>query len=198
MSFLSFLVCPTWHTILPVDIHSDVRRQLCPQIVKLLSNSLLEAPWATKVTWKNAAESLSGYSYNFSRDMTFLTSLSTKAGISLFGKKHRFHSSYLFRSLSVMYLLFSSLWLWHFFFCYPRGNEKPMLNFSRYGKSQNALYKMHSRRSVSTLGFTCDLVSDLWNIPNVPVHIWVSVCACVCNICSNTFSCYQWINPPGS
>lgn len=34
MSPLSFLACPTRHTILLADIHSAVRRQLCPQIVK--------------------------------------------------------------------------------------------------------------------------------------------------------------------
>lgn len=34
MSPLSFLACPTRQTILLGDIHSAVRRQLCPQIVK--------------------------------------------------------------------------------------------------------------------------------------------------------------------
>lgn len=34
MSPLSFLACPTRHTILLADIHSAVRRQLCPQIVR--------------------------------------------------------------------------------------------------------------------------------------------------------------------
>lgn len=34
MSPLSFLACPTRHTILLADIHSAVRRQLCPQIAK--------------------------------------------------------------------------------------------------------------------------------------------------------------------
>lgn len=35
-----------------------LRRQLCPQIVKLMSNSLLAAPQATQVIWKNATVSL--------------------------------------------------------------------------------------------------------------------------------------------
>lgn len=52
MSSLSILACPTWHTVLPADIHSDVKRLLCPQIVKPMSNSLLEAPQATKVIRK--------------------------------------------------------------------------------------------------------------------------------------------------
>lgn len=34
ISPLSFLACPTRHTILLADIHSAVRRQLCPQIVR--------------------------------------------------------------------------------------------------------------------------------------------------------------------
>lgn len=34
MSPLSFLACPTRHTILLADIHSAVSRQLCPHIVK--------------------------------------------------------------------------------------------------------------------------------------------------------------------
>lgn len=40
MSPLSFLACPTRHTILLADIHSAVRRQLCPQIVKPENKSM--------------------------------------------------------------------------------------------------------------------------------------------------------------
>lgn len=53
MSPLSFLACPTRHTILLADIHSAVRRQLCPQIVRPKSKSMrVTKSKRTTISWQ--------------------------------------------------------------------------------------------------------------------------------------------------
>lgn len=132
---------------------------------------------------------MSDYSYNFSRYMTFFPPLSTEAGISAFWKKHGYLSSSPFRSLLSRYwcTYFGSLWFW-FFSATQEEMKNPSSGFPGLANAKAP----STRRSVSTLGFSSDLVSGLWEIPYVPVHIRLSVCSWVCNIYYGTFSCYQW------
>lgn len=138
---------------------------------------------------------MSDYINNSSRDMSSLC-WAPRQGFPHLGESM---GTTLVHPLESLLLPTHLLWValgFDFFSWSPRGNEKPKLKFPTFSNCQNALSMKIC--FCSTFLLWLSFWPLRYTLLTFQYTLGISVCVCVCNSYSNTFSSYQWTSLLGS